>query len=61
MFVIRHRSHGQNRTEGRAGGNVKCGGSAPQGWKPYLSLVSAANAPPVLRSAPFDQAASDDG
>ena len=61
MFVIRRRSHGQNRTQRRAGGNVKCGGSAQQGWKPYLSLVSAANEPLALRCVRFDQAAPDEG
>ena len=54
-------SHGQNRTGREDGGNGKCGGSAPQGWKPYLSLGSAATGPPAFRSVRFDQAANGCG
>ena len=54
-------SHGQNRTGREDGGNGKCGGSAPQGWKPYLSLGSAATGPPACRSVRFDQAANGCG
>ena len=56
--LVRHPSVGRTarcRTGRPDGGNGKCGGSAPQAWKPYLSLGSAATAPPAGRSVRFDR------
>ena len=55
----RSRSHGQNRTGRVAGGNVKCGGSAPVGRGNRICRWGAlATEPLAARSVRFDQAAT---